>query len=116
MKLFFFCMVSDLNKLAEWCKAVALDSKCIDQFFRTTSSCFLMLRDVILDCINSISDLRVILDSRMSFAEHVDIEVGKALEMQGFVERVSRKFRDSSTFKTFYLSLVLLKLEYVKCL
>jgi hypothetical protein len=60
--------------------------------------------------------LGVILDSRMSFAEHVDIEVGKALEMQGFVKRVSRKFRDSYSFKTFYLSLVLLKLEYVRCL
>jgi hypothetical protein len=77
-----------------------------------------MLRDVILDCIDPISDLGVIMDSRMSFAEHVYIVVSKDLEGQWLVERVSRKFRDLYTFKTidtFDLSLVLLKEEYVVC-
>jgi hypothetical protein len=34
------------------------------------------------------------MDSKMSFAEHLDIAVGKALAMLGFVKRISSEFRD----------------------
>jgi hypothetical protein len=53
-----------------------------------------MLRDVILDRVDSISNLGVIMDSGMSFAEHVNIAIGKALALMGFVMKKLRKFKD----------------------
>jgi hypothetical protein len=53
---------SELTKLAEWCEANALD----------TVRFSYMLGSVILDRVDSISDLGIIMDSRMSFAENVD--------------------------------------------
>jgi hypothetical protein len=40
-----------------------------------------ILGGVILDCVDSINDLGIKMESRMSFAEHVDITVDKALVM-----------------------------------
>jgi hypothetical protein len=44
-----------------------------------------------------------------------DVTVGKALEMLGFVKRLSCEFRDPYTLKTLYVSLVHPKLEYTSC-
>jgi hypothetical protein len=68
---------------------------------------------VILDRV--IIYLEVIMDSKISFAEHVDIAVGKALAKLGFVKRMSSEFRDPYTIKTLYVSLVRLKVEYASC-
>jgi hypothetical protein len=59
--------------------------------------------DVILDYVDSISHFRVIMDNRISFVEHVDIAVSKALAMLGFLKRMSSEFRDFFTLKTFYV-------------
>jgi hypothetical protein len=48
---------------------------------------------IVLTVDASIIDLWVILNSRMSFAEHVDM-VGIAVAMLEFVERISSEFRD----------------------
>jgi hypothetical protein len=50
---------------------------------------FLHVWGVIFDHADNISDLEVIMDSRMVFANHVDIVVGKAWAMLGFVKRIS---------------------------
>jgi hypothetical protein len=47
--------------------------------------------------ISLINDLRVIMDRRMCFTEHID--VSKALAMLGFIRRVSGEFRDPYTLK-----------------
>jgi hypothetical protein len=52
-----------------------------------------MLGGNILDRVDSINDLGVIMDSRMSFTGHIDVTVGKALAMLGFVKRLSCEFR-----------------------
>jgi hypothetical protein len=44
-----------------------------------------MLRSTILDRVDSITDLRVVMDNRMSFYRYVT--VGKALAMLNFVKR-----------------------------
>jgi hypothetical protein len=52
------------------------------------------------------------MDSKVSFTGHIDVTVGRALAMLGFVNRLSCKFRDSYNVKTLYVSLVRPKLEY----
>jgi hypothetical protein len=51
-----------------------------------------MLVGNILDRVDSINDLGVIMDSKMSFTGHIDFTVGKALSMLGFVKRLLRPF------------------------
>jgi hypothetical protein len=74
-----------------------------------------MLGENILDRVDSINDLGVLMDSKMSFTGHIDVTVGKALAMLGFVKRLSYEFRDPYTLKTLYVFLVRPKLEYASC-
>jgi hypothetical protein len=60
----------------------------------------------------TINDLGVIMDSKVSFTGHIDVIVGRALAMLGFVKRLSCEFRDPDTLKTLYVFLVHPKLEY----
>jgi hypothetical protein len=73
------------------------------------------LGDIILDRVDSINDLEVIMDSKVPFTGHIDVTVGKALAMLGFVKKLSFEFRDPYTLKTPYVSLVRLKLEHASC-
>jgi hypothetical protein len=43
-----------------------------------------MLEGIILDRVDSITDLGVVMDSRMSLSKQIDVTVGKALAMLGF--------------------------------
>jgi hypothetical protein len=45
-----------------------------------------------------------------NFLEHVDVMVGKAFAMLGFIRRLSFEFRDPYTLKSLYTSLVRPKL------
>jgi hypothetical protein len=74
-----------------------------------------MLGGIILDRVDSINDLGVIMDSKVSFTGHIDVTVGRALALLGFVKRLSCEFRDLYTLKTFYVSHVRPKLEYASC-
>jgi hypothetical protein len=56
-----------------------------------------------------IGDLGVLMDSKLTFSEHVDVTVSKARQMLGFIMRVGRDFRDP------YVSVVRSKLEYASC-
>jgi hypothetical protein len=51
----------------------------------------------------------------MSFTMHIDVTIGKALEMLGFVKRLSGEFRDPYTLQAIYVSLERLKLQNVSC-
>jgi hypothetical protein len=51
-----------------------------------------MLGGIILDRVGSINDVGVIMDSKISFTGHIDITVGRALAMLGFVKRLSSDF------------------------
>jgi hypothetical protein len=59
-----------------------------------------MLGGIILDRGGSIKDLEVIMDSKVSFTGHIDVTVGRALAMLGFVKRLSCEFKDPYTLKT----------------
>jgi hypothetical protein len=111
----------DLSRLAECCEANASElniGKCKSITFsrlRHPIEFSYMLGGNILDRVDSINDLGVIMDSKMSFTGHIDVTVGKALAMLGFVKRLSCEFRDHYTLKTLYVSLVPPKLEYAIC-
>jgi hypothetical protein len=62
-----------------------------------------------------IRDLGVLMDSKLTFSEHVDVTVSKARQMLGFIMRVGRDFRNPYDLKSFYVSLVMSKLEYASC-
>jgi hypothetical protein len=74
-----------------------------------------MLAGTMLDRVSSINDLGVIMDEKMNFSEHVDVKVGKAFAMLGFIRRLSFEFRDPYTLRSLYTSLVRPKLEYASC-
>jgi hypothetical protein len=71
-----------------------------------------MLGGTLLDRISSINDLGVIMDEKMNFSEHIDVMVGKAFAMLGFIRRLSFEFRDPYTLRSLYTSLVRPKLKY----
>jgi hypothetical protein len=52
-----------------------------------------MLGGIILNRVDSITDLGVIMDSKMSFTGHIDVTFGRASAMLGFVKRLSCEFR-----------------------
>jgi hypothetical protein len=80
---------SDLNRLAEWCEANALKlivGKCKSITFsilRHPIEFLYMLGGIILDRVDSINDLGVIMDRKISFTGYVDVTVGRALAMLG---------------------------------
>jgi hypothetical protein len=60
----------------------------------------------ILEPMCSMTDLGVILDSKLSFKEHIDSVVNKGSAMFGFLKRLSRESRDSYTLKVLYVTYV----------
>jgi hypothetical protein len=93
---------SDLNKLSEWCERNSLFlnvDKCKTITFsriRYPVEFSYMLGGTVLDRLSSINDLGVIMDEKMNFSEHIDVMVGKAFAMLGFIRRLSFEFRDLS--------------------
>jgi hypothetical protein len=57
-----------------------------------------MLDGIILDRVDSIDDLGIIMDSKMSFTGHID--VGRALATLGFMKRLSCESNDPYTLNT----------------
>jgi hypothetical protein len=112
---------NDLNKLAKWCEANALElnvGKCKSMTFsrlRHPIEFSYMLGGIVLDRVDSINDLGVIMDKKMSLTGHIDVMVGRALAMLGFVKRLSCEFRDPYTIRTLYVSFVRPQLEYASC-
>jgi hypothetical protein len=69
-----------------------------------------MLGQMVLERVNSINDLRVIIDQSMCSTEHIDVMVGKALVLLRFKRRVSGEFKDPYTLKALDMSLMRQKL------
>jgi hypothetical protein len=112
----FLKIQSDLNKQSEWCDRNSLllnVGKCKTITFsrsRNPVEFSYMLDETMFDRMSSINDLGVIMDEKMTFSEHVDVMVAKALAMLGFIRRLLLEFRDPYTLKFLYTSLVRSKL------
>lgn len=61
---------------------------------------------------NSIRDLGVLIDAKLTFANHFDAVVNKAYKKLGFILRVSQSFSDVGCLKVLYFSYVRSILEY----
>jgi hypothetical protein len=108
---------SDLNSLAEWCETNAIElnvGKCKSitcSSLRHPTECSYMLGGIILDRVDFINDLGVIMGTKVSFNGLIDVTVGRALAILGFMKKLSYEFRDPYILKTLYVSLVRPKLE-----
>jgi hypothetical protein len=60
----------------------------------------------------SIRDLGVIFDSKLSFGEHIRTIAGTAFRALAFVLRAGREFSDVATLKLLYITYVRFRLEY----
>jgi len=65
-----------------------------------------------LERVNSIRDLGVIVDSKLTFNNHIDEVVKASLKSLGFVIRSTGEFTDLGTLITLYNSLIKSKLLY----
>jgi hypothetical protein len=74
-----------------------------------------VLNGKILERVCSMTDLGVILDSKLSFREHIDSVVNKGSALFGFVKRLSREFRDPYLLKVLFVTYVRSQLEYANC-
>jgi hypothetical protein len=88
------------NRLNTWCEVNMLPSnvkKCKTLTFTRSFHpiiAFYVLNGKILERVSSATDLEVILDSILSFREHIDSVVNNGSPMFGFIKRMSKEFRD----------------------
>lgn len=68
--------------------------------------------NVALNKCNSVRDLGVIFDTKLTFDAHVEMITKKALQLLGFVTRVTSDFRSPDTVKLLFCTLVRSQLEY----
>jgi hypothetical protein len=112
---------SDFDRLTEWCVENSLPlnvNKCkILTFTRSFTPVTVshVLNGIVLKRVNTITDLGVILDSKLSFRENIDSVVNKGSAMLCFIKRLSREFRDPYTLKVLFVTYVRSKLEYTIC-
>ncbi len=109
---------SDLNTLVEWSKLNNLPfntSKChVMTYTRKHKSIYVdyvINRDKITR-VSEIRDLGVMLDTKLTFKNHVNYVVTKARRMLGFVIRNSFNFTRIETLQVLYQSLVRSQLEF----
>ena len=89
----------DLYCLGEWCSINRMSlnlKKCkVMSFYRRSLFQYnYFLLDVKLESVNSIVDLGVTLDHKLSFIIHINNTVNKARSVLGFIKRWAKEFND----------------------
>jgi hypothetical protein len=75
------------------------------------SSCY-KTANIHLSKVDSVKDLGIILDSKLTFNEHIKYSYNKALKMLGFLLRICKDFKNVNSLKIVFLALVHRDLEY----
>jgi exonuclease III len=65
---------------------------------------------------DSIKDLGIVFDRKMTFDLHINYVVSRSMSMLGFVKRFGREFSDPYVLKTIYCAFVRSVLEYGSCI
>lgn len=126
MKLFYEvtslddCKKLQLNlaRLNTWCSGNQLPlnaNKCNVMSFCRKNSVIThnySIDDIILERPESVKDLGVLFDAKLSFTLHTEKIVAAAYRMLGFVIRNMRQFRDELTFKLLFSAFILSRLDY----
>jgi hypothetical protein len=110
---------SNVDRLVEYVERNKLClnvKKCVvTSFTRRTENCVMHTYSVdgaVLERKETMRDLGVTYDSKLTFNNHIDISCGKAKRMMGFVMRTGKHFHNPHTFTTLYNSLVRSNVEY----
>lgn len=102
----------DVDTLLRWCASNGMEisrGKCkVITFHRIRSPIITEYRigGEPLERVQSIKDLGVILDRKLSFNEHISAVTAKSFAMLGFIRRNTACFNDVQVLKTLYCSLV----------
>lgn len=108
----------DINRLCSWCVSNHLPlniSKCFHisfgRRFNMLNSIYYINNQQLLN-VDSILDLGVVFDNKLTFQLHIDFIMPKAYSMLAFVKRNSKEFTNPYTRKLLYVTFVRSKLEY----
>ena len=107
-----------LEAFADWCHINRMPlnvSKCSIISFGRKHSLFhfgYALGNQQLERVSTIKDLGVLIDTKLTFKDHVAYIVSKASSQLGFLFRFAKKFRDVYCLKALYCSIVRPTLEY----
>ena len=101
-----------MDSLSEWCTVNELHlniGKC--QVIRFTRVKKTIIYDYVIDgqklkAVKVIRGLGILFDDRLTFVEHIDNIVGRAMKMLGFVLRTVGNFDSLTCFKILYTTLV----------
>ena len=109
---------SDLDRLDEWCEINAMDLNILKchtiTFTRKINRIDFRynIKETPLSQVSSVRDLGVIVDCTLSFVDHIDTIVSRALGVLGFIKRNTSEFRNINAIRLLYCSLVRPLLEY----
>ena len=109
---------ADLNKISDWFKDNKMKSntkKC--KIMRITRKKSPLVRDYYindqsLESVHLYKDLGLLTSSNLSWNSHIDSITAKAIKVLGLVKRTCMDFKDITTLRTLYCSLVRPLLEY----
>lgn len=109
---------ANLQALEDWCIINKLDlnvSKCHVISFSRKKSKILSnyhINGIQLNRTNQINDLGILLDNRLTFANHYEKSIAKAKKMLGFIKRRAKEFKNIWVTKSLFCALVRPILEY----
>lgn len=111
---------NDLNKISDWCARNGLKlntSKCFSISFSRRNDIRTLqynyrVNNIAIQRTNTIKDLGVIFDSKLTFSHHVNNIITRAFKTLGFITRSLHKFSKVSTYKQLYYTYVRSILEY----
>lgn len=107
-----------LDKFTNWCftNRMSLNaSKCSVISFsrkRSTLESIYYVQQIPITRVHYVKDLGVMLDSKLTYKDHVSYITSKALKSLGFIFRITKHFKDVQCLKTLYCALVRSHLEY----
>lgn len=107
-----------LSEVVHWCeenKLLLNPSKCkVCSFTRNKNVVFFQykINDIIVTNTDTVLDLGVLYDSKLSFKQHVDNITKSALKSLGFMMRNCNSFNNQIALKQLYFTLVRSHLEY----
>lgn len=109
---------SNLNCFSDWClqnKLTLNVNKCqVMRFHRKRNPLLFtyFLNNHTLSAVVEIRDLGITFDTKLTFIKHINNITSKAMQMLGFILRISKDFKNLKTVKLLYISLVRSQLEF----
>lgn len=101
-----WCVINKLSLNIKKCKTMSISNLNSEINFDYT------LANTILERVDSIRDLGVIVDKKLTFNNHIDEIVNSTLKTLGFIIRSTKEFKNIDSIITLYNSLIKSKLLY----